>query len=61
VVSWLLLLGRRRINKKGEIMEDINYQIKYEEMKLLNIELTKALSATNTVLDSYLKLLKKED
>ena len=40
-------------------MEDINYQSKYEEMKLLNIELTKALSATNTVLDSYLKLLKQ--
>lgn len=42
-------------------MEEINYQSKYEEMRMLNIELTKALSATNSVLDSYLKLLKKED
>ncbi|MDY2529940.1 hypothetical protein ACGYLH_03520 [Weissella confusa] len=42
-------------------MDKIDYQNKYEEMKLLNIELTKALSATNSVLDSYLKLLKKED
>ncbi len=42
-------------------MYKIDYQNKYEEMKLLNIELTKALSATNSVLDSYLKLLKKED